>query len=185
MEETQDQPVTIYNHALKFGLILGVISIMCVILIYVVDLSIMASFKFLGIMLVLGLGVTIYAGINYRNEIGGFLPYGKAFIHGAVLLAVSGLVGLVFNLVLYTIIDPELPQKLTEAIAENTEQLMTRFGAPPESIEPALDKIRAETPANFAPFGLVKGYLTALIWYAVIAAITSLFVRKNQPVEQM
>ena len=183
MEEPQNQPTSIYNHAVKFGLILGVISIVCVILSYIIDLSFMASFKFLGLMLIVGLGMTIYAGINYRNEIGGYLPYSKAFIHGMMVLAVSGLVGLVFNIVLYTIIDPELPQKLTEAIIENTESMMRRFGAPDESIDLATEKMRGELPDNFAPAGLAFGYVKALIWYAVIAAITSLFVRKNEPVE--
>jgi hypothetical protein len=42
------------------------------------------------------IGLTIYAGINYRNEIGGFLPYGKAFQHGFVLMAVSGLISTIF-----------------------------------------------------------------------------------------
>ena len=183
MEETQNPPVSIYNHAMKFGLILGIISIVCVILSYVIDLSFMASFKFIGLVLVIGLGMTIYAGINYRNEIGGYLPYSKAFIHGILVLAVSGLVSTVFNIVLYTIIDPELPQKLTDAIIENTESMMQRFGAPEESIEQAIEKMRGELPANFAPAGLAFGFVKSLIWYAIIAAITSLFVRKSEPVE--
>ena len=183
MEETQDSPTSIYNHAIRFGIILGVISIVCVILSYVIDLSFMASFKFIGLMLVVGLGITIYAGINYRNEIGGYLPYSKAFIHGMLVLAISGLVSTVFNIVLYTVIDPELPQKLTDAVIENTEQMMQRFGAPQEGIDEATEKMRGELPANFAPAGLAFGYVKALIWYAIIAAITSLFVRKNEPVE--
>jgi hypothetical protein len=46
------------------------------------------------------LGITIYAGIDYRNGVGGFLPYGKAFVHGFLVLAVSALLATLFNMVL-------------------------------------------------------------------------------------
>ena len=171
------------NNAIKNGIILGVISIVLVILCYVVDLSILATFKFLALLLLVGLGFVIYAGISYRGEIGGYMPYGKAFQHGFLVLAVSGLVSTVFNLLLYNVIDPEMPQKLTDAIIANTEEMMAGFGAPQETIDQQIAQMRTNMVDQFGVFGLVKGYLMALIWYAVIALLTSLFVRKNEPVE--
>ncbi len=183
MEDSQAAPASIYSHALKFGIILGIISIVCVIAIYAIDFTFLASFKFLGLIMVIGLGVVIYAGINYRSEIGGYMPYGKAFIHGFAVLAISGIIGTIFNIVLYTIIDPELAQKMTDTIVENTEQMMRNFGAPDSSIDQTTEKMRAEMPENFSTGGLAYGYVKALIWYGIIALITSLFVRKNVPVE--
>jgi Protein of unknown function (DUF4199) len=183
MEETQDQPVSIYAHAGKFGAILGIISIVIFILFYVVDLSFMASFKFLGLVLIIGLGTVIYAGINYRSEIGGYLPYGQAFLHGIIVLAVSGLVSALFNIVMFTIIDPDLGSRLVDAIAENVESMMRNFGAPDAAIDEAIDKMKAEGPANYTVTGLLWSFVKGLPWYVGIAAITSLFVRKNQPIE--
>ena len=183
MEETQNPPVSIYSHALKFGIILGIVSVVCVILSYVIDLTFMVSFKFLGLMMIVGLGLVIYAGINYRNEIGGYIPYGKAFIHGIAVLAISGLISTIFNIVLYSVIDPELPQKMVDAIIQNTEEMMQKFGAPEESIEQSVAQMRIEMPDKFTTVGLLLGYLKTFIGYAVIAAITALFVKKNEPVE--
>ena len=182
-QEVQPQPASLINHAVKNGVILGVVSILLVVIVYVVDLAFLATLKFLGIMLVLGLGYVVYAGINYRNEIGGYLSYGKAFMHGFILLAVSGLLGTAFNILLYHVVDPELPTKLTEAIIRNTEEMMAGFGAPQGTIDQTIDGLRVEMPGNFSISGLLYGYVKAMIWYCIIALITSLIVRKNESIE--
>ncbi len=184
MEEQNTQPApSLVSHAVKHGVILGVISIVIVVLCYVVDLSMLATFKFLIFILLVGLGYVIYSGINYRGEIGGYMPYGKALQHGFLVLAISGLVSTIFNLLLYNVIDPDMPQKLTDAIIANTEEMMASFGAPQDTIDQQIATMRTEMVNNFGVFGLIKSYLMALIWYAIIALITSLFVRKNEPVE--
>ena len=182
-ESTETTQSNLLSHAAKFGAIIGAVSIVLVILIYVISIAFLATFKFLFLLLIIGMGLVIYAGIDYRNEIGGYIPYGKAFLHGLTALAISGIISTVFNILLYTVIDPELPQKLTEAIIANTEVVMRNFGVPEGSIDEALNKMRDEMPKQFTIGGLAYGYVKALVWYACIALITSLFVRKNVPVE--
>lgn len=181
MEENATPSTTLMNHALKWGGILAGISIVVVMLIYAIDYTMMAGFSFLGIMLVVGLVFVTYAGINYRNEIGGYIPFGKAFLHGFAVFAIGGIVTTLFNLLLYKVIDPSLAENLTEAIISNTESVMQRFGAPQESIDEAIDKMREDMPNNFSTFGLLKNYFTGLIWYAILSLITGLIVKKNQP----
>lgn len=183
--ETQETtaPPSLMNHAIKNGVILGIISIVIVVLAYAVDISFMATFKFMGLMFVIGIGFVIYAGISYRNEVGGYLGYGQALQHGFLVFAISGLVSTLFQLVLYTVIDPDLAQKMTEAIITNTEEMMANFGAPQESIDQAVEKMRVDMASQFGVGGLLLGYCKALIAYLILALITALFVRKNQPVE--
>src|SRR5690349_21677413 len=142
METSENTQPTLVNHAIKFGGILAAISIVCVLLIYAVDYTIMAGFTFILIVLVIGIGFTIYSGVNYRNSIGGFIPYSKAYLHGFMVLAISGLVSTLFNILLYKVIDPDLSANLTDAIIANTEATMAKFGAPQESIDQALEKMR-------------------------------------------
>lgn len=174
---------TMINHAVKYGVILGGVSIALTIIVYALNFALMAEIKFLVLILVIGLGTVIYAGINYRNEIGGFMPYGKAFMHGFMVLAVSGIIGTIFNIVLYTIVDPELGQKMVDVIVQNTEEMMAGFGAPQSTIDQTIEGQRAEMPDQFTAVGLMLGYLKALIFYCIIALITSLFVKRNVPVE--
>lgn len=182
-QTTEAGAPSLVNHALKHGMILGAISIVIVVLFYVIDSSIMVSFKFLGLMLVVGLGYVIYAGINFRSEGDGFLSYGKAYQHGFLALAVSGVIGTIFGIILYQVVDPDLANRMTEAIIRNTEEMMAGFGAPQESIDKAIEDMRTDLPSQFTVGGQALTFLKSLIWYAIIAAITSLFVRKNQPEE--
>jgi Protein of unknown function (DUF4199) len=178
----EEQPESIYKHALKHGGILGAIATILTILCYVSSISFMGSLKFVVLIFAVYIGYVIYAGIDYRKNTGGYLGYGQAFIHGFIVLAVAGVAGLLFGLLLYQVIDTELAEKITDAIVTNTEDSMRNFGAPEDSIEEQISKMREEMPQNFSPLGQVKNYFTGLIWNAVLVLITSLFVRKNEPV---
>jgi hypothetical protein len=180
--ENEEKAPTLYQHAVKFGLILGAISIGLTAVIYAVDYSIMATFKFLGLVMVVSIGFIIYAGINYRNLGEGYINYGKAFIYSVVLCAVSGLLSTAFNILLYHVIDPDLPQKLADAIISNTEEMMRGFGADSATIDKTIDGMRAQGMENqFSMGNLAFGYVKAFIGYAIISAITALVIKKNPP----
>jgi len=181
-QETTTQP-TLLNHAIRWGLILGGVGIVLTILCYAIDYTIMVQLKFIGIILLVYLALVIYAGIDFRKTQGGFLSYGKAFQHGFIVLAISGLIGALFQLILYSLIDPELPQKLVDASLENTRAMMEKFGMPEDKMDEALEKAKTDTADRFTIIGQAKGYLFGLIFYVIVSSISSLFVRKNQPVE--
>jgi hypothetical protein len=169
------------KHAMKMGAILGAITIVLTAVVYAVDYTIMVNMWFGLFILFLALGYVIYAGITYRKEVGGYLSYGKAFQHSYVTLLTSAIIGSIFSLLLYTVIDTDLPAKLTDVAVENAESMMVKFGAPQEQIDKSLDEMRADMPARFSAIGVLKQLGWGLIIYAVISAITSLFVRKNVP----
>jgi uncharacterized membrane protein HdeD (DUF308 family) len=179
-EQTTSQP-TLFQHALKWGLILGGISIALTAVAYAIDYAMLANWKFGILVFAIFIGFTIYAGINYRGEIGGFLAYGKAFQHGWITMAVSGLISTIFTLALYTAIDPELPEKLTEVSLENAQAMMESFGMPEDQMDQAMEDARKRSENQFSAQGLAMGYGIGLIIYAVLSLITSIFVRKNPP----
>lgn len=181
MEENTTASASPINHAAKWGAIYGGVSIILSMLLYVIDFTLFAGFTFLILTTIIGLGFVIYGGINYRDEVGGYLPFGKAFVHGFIMFAVAAAISTVFSIVLFTVIDPDLPQNLTEAIISNTEAMMEKFGAPQDSIDQTIEKMREDQPKNFAPVGLIKSYFFGLIWYAILSLITGLVVKKNQP----
>jgi len=185
MEETTTPQVSFVQHAAKWGSILGGVSIVLTIIAYAADYTILADWKFGIFVLVLLLGATIYAGINYRKEIGGFVSYGKAFQHGFVLLAVAGVISTVFMILLYTVIDTELPAKLTDVTIQNTEKMMESFGMPEDQMDKAMEDARERAVGQFSAIGSIKSYGFGLIFYAIVSLITSIFVKRNQPEEMM
>jgi len=182
--EEKDTP-TLFQHALRWGLIVGGISIALTCVLYVVDYGMLANWKTGIFMFALLIGLAIYSGINYRNEIGGFIPYGKAFQHGFTLMAVSAVVSTAFMLLLYTVIDPELPAKLTDVAMENAEAMMRNFGMPEDQMDKAMEDARKRTENQFAVSGLAMNLGIGFIIYAVLSLITSIFVKRNPPEEMI
>ena len=185
MEEnvTTNSNQDLVKHAVRLGAIIGGLGIVITLLFYAIDYTLLADWKFGVFMIVFSIGFIIYAGINYRTQIGGFIPYGKAFLHGYITLAVGGIISIIFTMILYNVIDTELPQKLTDVSIEKTAEMMRSFGAPEDKTEEALDKMRVDMPARFSVVGQLKSYLWALLIYAVISSLTSLAVKKNKPEE--
>ena len=185
MEDKDTKQTTLFQNSLKWGLIVGGISIALTCVLYAVDYALLANWKTGIVMFVLFIGLAIYAGMTYRKEIGGILAYGKAFQHGFILFAISGLVSTIFTIVLYTVIDPELPAKLTEVALQNAQAMMENFGMPEDQMDKAMEDARKRTENQFSTSGLAMTYGIGLIIYAVLALITALFVRKNPPDEEI
>lgn len=166
---------------MKHGVILGIISIALTLVFYVIDYALLADWKVGLISFAIFLGYGIYSGIGYRNEIGGFMPFGKAFQHGFLVFAISALISTVFNILLYTVIDPELPGKITEVAVQNAEAMMEGFGLSGDALDEAMEKTRKDTADRYTLGGLALGYVWALIGCAVFALITGAIVKKKEP----
>ena len=181
MEETT-QPQSLLKHALRWALITGGVSMVLTMLLYSIDYTVMIQLKVLFISLAIYFSITVYAGIDYRKSIGGFLGYGKAWQHGFIVLAVSGFVATLFSLVLYNIIDPELPEKLVDASIENTRAIMEKFGTPEDAMDDALEKARENTAKQFTVSGSLLSYITIAIFSAIMALISALIVENKAEV---
>ncbi len=180
-EEMEQAPSPV-QHAIKFGAILGMVSAILTILLYVIDPSLLINI-WLGLgLLLLYLGLVVYGGISYRNEIGGYIDFGPAYLHGFIVLVVMGLISLAVNLLLHNVIDPNLKDTLVEASIEQTTQMMEKFGAPTDAMDEALENQRESMTAQFSLMGQLKGGLFAIIGYAVVALITGLIVRRREQV---
>ena len=179
--ENENATPSFMNHAGKHALILGGISVVLTLAAYAIDYTLLAAMSFLLISLAIYIGYGIYAGINYRNEIGGYLSFGKAFQHGFVVFAVSALVSTIFNILLYTVIDPELPAKVTEAAMENAEKMMAGFGMPEDQMEEALEKTKEDTIKRYTAGGLAMSYGFTLIGCAIFALISGAIAKRKEP----
>ena len=146
MEEEQYEEIeeakTPLQHGLKFGLIIGMVGAIINILIYVVDPSYLANMWYGIIMLLVFLGLVIYGGISYRNEIGGYIDFGPAYIHGFTTFVIMGIIGLALNLLLHNVIDPNLGDTLTDASIEQTTKMMEGFGLSGDQLDDALEEQR-------------------------------------------
>lgn len=181
MSEENDQVSGQLTHAARNGLLMGFVSIVLTLLIYMVDISIMVEWTFSLFSFLLFAILTVIFGRGYRAQVGGFLSYSESFQYAFIVIAVSGLIGLMFNIILFNIIDPELPETMTRLVIETQEKMLMNFGASDDMIDDTLEAMERDMPAQYTPMGQLKSSWAVVLGAAILGAITAIFIKKKQP----
>ena len=96
-----------YNEeVLKGGFIVSGVSILLTMIIYIIDIEMLVSGWFGFVSFILSIGILIYIGRSYRDATGGYMTYKNSLIFTYLVLVVSYVVGSLFNILLYNVIDP-------------------------------------------------------------------------------
>ena len=170
------------EEVLKAGLIMAGVTIIMTMLVYLINIELMVSWWFGLLSLTLSMGVAIYLGISYRNLTGGFLSYKGALKFSFLAFLVSYAVGIVFNILLYTVIDPSLPEVMKELTVEATVGMLESFGTPQEAIDASIVEIENSVMESTTPAGILKSAPWGVIIIFIFALIASIFIKKNEPV---
>ncbi|MEQ9300796.1 MAG: DUF4199 domain-containing protein [Cyclobacteriaceae bacterium] len=181
MSEENDQVSSQLTHAARNGLLMGFVSIVLTLLIYMVDISIMVEWTFSLLSFLLFAILTVIFGRGYRAQVGGFLGYGESFQYAFVVIVVSGLIGLMFNIILFNIIDPELPETMARLIMEAQEKMLMNFGASDDMIDETLETMERDLPAQYTPMGQLKSSWAVVLGAAILGSITAIFIKKKRP----
>lgn len=170
---------TPFKAGLNSGLILGLISVVLSYVIYFVEPSLLAAW-YVGIgILVLFVALIVYFGIQYRTSIGGYMAFGAAFNFSFITLLVAGIIGLVGNILLFTVVDPALPNVLVDAQIETQMAMLDKLGAGDSISSEQLDEMRTNLQSAYTPFGQLKGFGFLLIGYAIFALILGAILKKR------
>ncbi|SIO12367.1 DUF4199 domain-containing protein [Algoriphagus halophilus] len=176
MEEQQSP----FKAAIQPGLTIGLISLALTFIAYFIDATLLGSAWFGLIALVVFFGLIIYFGRQYRTEIGGFMTFGTAFNFSFIAILISGIIGLIGQILLFHVIDPSLPGVLGDLAFENSLKMMENFGASPDSLPPGqLEEMRANTTNQFTLKGQLTSFGIGIIIYAIIALILAAILKKR------
>jgi len=173
--------------SIKSGVMLGLISIILTVLVYVINVELMINLWFALASLVFSIALVSWFGIKYRNEeMDGFLSYGKAYGYSFVMIIVSGVISTLFTIILSTVIDPELPGILADASLEQSLEMMKSFGADPDALDDdMLDEMRQKSEDQFSVKGRLMGMIGVVVAAAVISLITAAIIKKKQPENEL
>jgi len=175
--ENQEVESGTNQHSVKWGAILGLISIIITLIVYLIDITLLAKSAVGIIIFVIYLAALIYAGRDYRSKLGGYMSFGKAFTHAFVVLVIAGFIGMVFNYLLFNFIDPDIVPILVEAQMENAMKAMEAFGGAgnTEMMDGMADGIKE----SYTLKGQAMGFLWSLIVYAIGALIVGAINKKK------
>lgn len=183
MEENVQHP-SLVSHAVRSGVIVGGITVILTLLIYLIDPALMVSMWMMLFLFFITVLVIVF-GIQYRNQTTGYMTFGNAYKHGLYTFIVAGLVGLLFNLLLHNVIDPELKDYLTDVSIENAQSMARSFGADDATIDQMEEDTRERTESSYTLMGQITGFGIALIIYLVLALITGAIVKRKNPEEEI
>jgi hypothetical protein len=178
-EGTVETPTTPFQAALKAGIVLGLVNVAIYYTLYFVDVELLAS-GYLGLgLMVLMVGIIMYFGIDYRKELGGFMSFGTAFQFVFLALLINGVISTMGNVLLFEVIDTDLPAVLAETQLESTLAIMDRFGAGDALSSAEMDELRTGFEKNYTALGLIKSLAVASIIYAILALILGAILKKR------
>ena len=173
--------------ALQFGLVLGGISILLSVIIYFLFVGFQTNWKLafsLGIIGgLVGLGFKIFFSIRLKKASGlELITYWQAFFAIVIISVVSGIISSGYEITANHI-NPNLLENVHNATIQTTTSSMEYFGAPQEKIDAKIDEMIQgfEEEKNISLFGILKGILKSLVWYAIFGFIMAIFVRKTPP----
>jgi hypothetical protein len=178
-----DKKPSLLQFTMTYGAILGVVSIIFSLILYVTGFM-PCNFKRMLFMSVVSLGLLvgfIIAGDRaYRDKVlGGSITFGHALMVGLFIVVFSTILSSFYSLVFNLYIDPEYMNRVFECSKNWTYDFMTRMGAPEGQIDQAMKRMEEQqadmTPLNTFFSGL---YMSAIFGF-ILSLITSLFIKKN------
>lgn len=160
--------------ALTYGLIMGGIGIVFALMLYSADMHYQGGLAVMGVSLVITIGVIILALIQFRKANNGFMSLAQALKVGIGTCLIGGIIGIVFNLFMMTVIDPEMMNK---AMASQREQMIATYGMTPDQADQQLEMGKKfSSPAMQIVFGLVYSLFIGF----VVSLIGGFILRREQ-----
>jgi hypothetical protein len=174
MEEKAKAPFL--KPALIYGAILGFVSVFISLVFYFIGMATESWTNWVNWLVMLVL--LVYLMIHYRNNyLGGYASYGQIFLMVLVSAGiVSTIIGVIYNYLLFTFIDPGLIEQV-RIVAE--ERIMNNSRIPESMYDDLLERIeKTTTVAYMTKMGLIIGPVIN----ALIGLIVAAFIKKEEDV---
>lgn len=162
--------------ALNYGLLMGLASIAFSVIVYVMGKhldrpwwSTVISFGIMILFIVYGLKA-------FKKDNGGFLSVGESLKTGVAIALIAGILGVIFNYIFVTMIEPDFVNQMLEV---TREQMIERNPEMTEDqMQVALDMTeKFMSPGLMAVFGIVA----SLFFGFIISLIAGLIMKQNRP----
>ena len=167
----------IKQYILKNGLVLGVIYVALDIMKYICGAEFFVNNYVSFASLLLAAIFPIYYLLKYKKSKNGFIDFRSAFSICTGILIASGFILLVFNILLFNIIDPGFSSELLDVTINTAVVQLESIGMSDEQISTAIEIMEAE--ANFSPMNMLKGFGFTIVGYTLFGLLVAAITKKN------
>lgn len=171
------------KHALSYGLLAGLFLVAINLIIYLIDPMLLANWLLGVALFTFAFIALLVVGLNIRKAEGGYLPFGKAFVSVFVASLIIAVVGTIYQVLLFNVVDPNLAGDLIEQSMENMMAFFERFDLPIDEIEKQLETNREQMVNQYSLGGQTLGLVFEAFLWAIGALIVAAIVKRNPPVE--
>jgi hypothetical protein len=162
---------SIWKSCLKYGLIMGLVSIVMSMLFYMLDLT-FASWIIIP-SLIISFAALFLLQRSYRDTYeNGYISYGRSLGAGVIITIYSAIIGAIFGYLLFTVIDPGLIQK---SLAFAQAKVDAKGG--PEAAMEAAKKMQEKLMKPFIMS--LMGIFFTVFYGFILSLISSIFVAKQ------
>lgn len=164
---------TFKKNAINFGIISGVIGILVTTIMYLVDLKLFVNmwigFSLLAVWIIIGCMLLSKA----KKENQGVMTFKEGFSTYFLSALIGILLSTAFNIILFNYIDTAARETVTEHLLDMQVGMMQKFGAPQESINEAIAKIKESSQFSVKGqlFGIFQSLIGSIIFGLILAAI--------------
>lgn len=167
-----------FKYAIKWGLILGILSALITFLFYLAGPGSFANMWMGLIVFVFNVTVWVVLGVRYRKANGNVLEFKNAFTLLSIIILVSMAISTLFSILLFNVIDPAFADQVQEAIINSTVSMMEKFGAPEEEIDKTIEKLQ-ESGNNFSASAMIRGFAWNILFSGIIALIIAAIIKRK------
>ncbi|MCJ0743831.1 DUF4199 domain-containing protein [Pedobacter montanisoli] len=179
-----NQPgVNLKSEALKNGLIWGIINIVIFLISWYVMPSIMGSYTYGILTMLIGIALAIFFCLDMRKKAGGYWTFSQALGPIFVTFLLSMAIMYIFNIAFGKYIDPSYPTTMKEMVLSKSESTMKSLGLSDEDTAKALESTEKSLDKQFSPsFGqAIVGFGISAVMYFIGALIFALIFKKSDP----
>lgn len=177
-----EKAVNLKTEALKNGAIWGVISVAIFLVVWYTAPSLMSSYAYGIISLLIGIAIAVFFCTDMRKKAGGYWTFGEALWKIYAMFITHALILFVFTIIFGKFIDPSYPVKMKEMVIEKTTSMLSSMGMEESMVEETMQKTEADMEKQFNPnFGqAVMGFgINAILWFIGALIFALIFKRSN------
>lgn len=172
----ETQTASVKKIALNYGLLLGLISIVFSVILYVTGNHLDRPWWGSIVSFIIMAGAIYYGIKAFKDESGQFLSLGEALKVGLAISLIAGIIGAIFNYIFVTVIEPDFVTQMLELTREKMFEQNPNMTE--EQAKMALDMSeKFMSPSMMSMFAIIG----SLFFGFIISLIAGLIMKQNRP----